>query len=182
MFESKYLHWFRLLGVAVLRGYHAMKRSVEQCRDLNKPNLLIATCMRKMMATVTQVRTGCNHHIYKQEFSPYPGPSKGVFYLKSSMIWPIIRRIFGQVVGFMALNPLKLAISFDISLYFVGSLKVHSVRPWSTHFYVSPLSFAHFLVLFGKNYSEFNYTITRTCFTFITIAIKTSSTLFDLER
>ena len=79
MFESKYLHWFRLLGVAVLRGYHTMKRSVEQCRDLNKPNLLIATRMRKMMATVTQVRTGCNHHIYKQEFSPYPGPSKGVF-------------------------------------------------------------------------------------------------------
>ena len=63
-----------------------MKRSVEQCRDLNKPNLLIATRMRKMMACVTQVRTGCNHHIYKQEFSPYPGPSKGVFYFKSSMI------------------------------------------------------------------------------------------------
>ena len=27
--------------------YHAMKRSVEQCGNLNKPNLLVATRMKK---------------------------------------------------------------------------------------------------------------------------------------
>ena len=41
---------------SVFRGYHAMKKSVAQCPGLNKPHLLCATRMRKLMACVTQVR------------------------------------------------------------------------------------------------------------------------------
>ena len=35
---------------SVFRGYHAMKKSVAQCPGLNKPHLLCATRMRKLMA------------------------------------------------------------------------------------------------------------------------------------
>ena len=61
-----FFNWFRLLGSTVLRGYHAMKKSVNDCDTrlknesdeggLNKPGLLVATRLRKYMACVTQVR------------------------------------------------------------------------------------------------------------------------------
>ena len=46
---------FIFLGGSILRGYHAMKVSAALCPNLRKPELLIATHLRKYMACITQV-------------------------------------------------------------------------------------------------------------------------------
>ena len=46
---------FIFLGGSILRGYHAMKVSAALCPNLRKPELLIATRLRKYMACITQV-------------------------------------------------------------------------------------------------------------------------------
>ena len=52
---------FLFIAGSILRGYHALKFAVSNTRNLERPDLIVATNMRKMMACVTQV-SYCAYH------------------------------------------------------------------------------------------------------------------------